>query len=79
MPDSTGDALGGHGNGQFWYAADDAALTDHALYQSYSNTKLGALDVNAVKASLAVSYGSTEAAPIINYLRWLIDTLAAFA
>ena len=69
------DSLGGSGLGPFWFAASDAPITDHPIYQLFSQQKIAAIDAGQVKGYLATSYASAESAPIISYLRWLIATL----
>jgi len=78
MPHET-DALGGAGLGPFWFADSDAAITDHPIYELFSQQKVASIDVSQVKNYLGVAYASAESAPIISYLRWLIDTCAAVA
>jgi hypothetical protein len=78
MPHET-DGLGGSGLGPFWFADSDAAITDHPIYQTFSQLTVGAIDASQVKGYLATSLASAEAAPIISYLRWLIETIAATA
>ena len=73
------DSLGGNGNGSAWFAADDAAITNHAFYQEYSQAQLKDIDAAQVKGRLGLSYGSTEAAPIANYLAWLLNLVLAVA
>lgn len=73
------DSLGGAGLGPFWFADSDAPITDHPIYQEYSLKQLYSIDAMTVKQDLSASYASAESAPIISYLRWLIDTLAAMA
>jgi len=78
MPHET-DSLGGAGLGPFWFADSDALITDHPIYQEYSLKHFYEIDLAAIKTSLAAAYASAESAPIINYLRWLIDTKSATA
>ena len=73
------DSLGGNGNGLAWYAADSADITNHAAYQTYSQQTFASIDANAVKAAIANSRGSAEAAPIVNYLRWILGNVEAIA
>jgi hypothetical protein len=69
------DGLGGSGLGPYWFAASDAPITDHPIYQLFSQQKIGAIDASQVKGQLATAYGSAESSPIINYLRWLLATI----
>jgi hypothetical protein len=78
MPHET-DSLGGAGLGPFWFADSDAPITDHPVYQLFSQQKVAGIDVSQVKGYLSVAFASAESAPIISYLRWLIDTCAAVA
>jgi len=73
------DALGGSGLGPFWFADSDAPITLDPTYQLISQKKLSAIDVNEVKAALGKSHASVESAPLISYLRWVIETLANMA
>ena len=63
MPHET-DGLGGSGLGPFWFADSDAAITDHPIYQTFSQLTVGAIDASQVKGYLATSLASAEAAPI---------------
>jgi len=74
---NVGDALGGEGNGLAWFAADESALTQHPLYQTYSQQFVGSIDVNTLKSQIAQAYPSTEAAPIMNYLKWVLTLCLA--
>jgi hypothetical protein len=73
------DALGGSGLGPYWFADPDAPITLHPTYQMFSQQKLSGIDANQVKTALGTSYPSAESAPLISYLRWLIETLANMA
>ena len=67
------DALGGNGNGSRWYAADNAAITNHPFYQEYSQLQIGTIDVNILKTTIGEMLPSAEASPIINYLKWVLE------
>jgi hypothetical protein len=69
------DGLGGSGLGPFWFAASDAPITDHPIYQLFSQQKISAIDAAQVKGQIGTAYGSAESAPIISYLRWLLATV----
>lgn len=73
------DALGGNGNGELWFAANDAAITNHPFYQEYSQKTLTSIDTNILKSVIADMLPSTQAAPIINYLKWVLATALAVA
>jgi len=75
--DHESDGLGGQGLGPFWFADSDAPITDHPIYQEFSLKPIYTLDAMTVKQRLSQAFASAESAPIINYLRWLIDTIAA--
>lgn len=65
------DRLGASGNGDAWYAPLDAAITDHPLYLKYSKALAG-VDVSALKTEIGSMPATVEAAPILNYLRWVL-------
>ena len=67
------DCLGGNGNGSRWFAAEDAEITNHPLYQAYSQQQFATIDVPALKTAISDSYASAPAAPIINYLSWVLS------
>jgi hypothetical protein len=69
------DALGGQGLGPFWFADEDAAITDHPIYQQFSQMQVAGIDGALVKQHIGSSYASAEAAPILSYLRWLLATI----
>jgi len=71
------DYQGGSGNGTAFYCAPDAALTSSSYYQQYSQTQFKAVDVVQLKANLGNSMASAEAAPIVNYLKWVLDMVLA--
>lgn len=71
------DYQGGSGNGTAFYCAPDAVLTSSAYYQKYSQEQFKAIDVVALKANLGNSVASAEAAPIVNYLKWVHDMVLA--
>lgn len=73
------DALGGSGLGPFWFADSDAPITNHPIYQTFSQLNISSIDVSQLKGYIATSKASAESAPIISYLRWLIETCAAIA
>tara|TARA_Y100000361_G_scaffold126008_1_gene119764 strand:- start:254 stop:478 length:225 start_codon:yes stop_codon:yes gene_type:complete len=73
------DALGGNGNGELWFAANNAEITNHPYYQEYSQKLIGAIDTNVLKQLIGEMYPSTQAAPIINYLKWVLTTALAVA
>jgi len=69
------DGLGGSGLGPFWFADSDAPITDHPIYQQFSQQKIAAIDASQVKGQIASAYASAESAPILSYLRWLLATI----
>tara|TARA_Y100000310_G_scaffold310552_1_gene355923 strand:- start:211 stop:435 length:225 start_codon:yes stop_codon:yes gene_type:complete len=73
------DSLGGNGNGLAWYAGSNAEITNHPLYQSYSQTPIAAIDASGVKGEIASAVASAESAPILNYLMWVLKCVAAIA
>ena len=75
MPDS----LGAFGNGDAWYAPDNSAITNHPVYQSFNKSALSAVDVNSVKTMIASMAPTAEAAPILNYLRWVLSLANSIA
>ena len=66
------DALGGQGNGPAFYAGPTAPIQEHELYLLYSQTQFSAIDLTQLKARIANCTASAEAAPIINYLHWVL-------
>jgi hypothetical protein len=73
------DYQGGSGNGLAWYAASDAVLTNSPIYQELSQILLKNQDVPTLKGLIGGMYGSTEAAPLMNYVRWLLSMTEAIA
>ena len=73
------DQLGGNGNGSAWFAANDAAITNHPLYLKYSQSLIGIIDVNDLKTDMQQSLASSETSPILYYLKWLLDICVAGA
>ncbi len=73
------DSLGGNGNGERWFAANDSAITNHPYYQEYSQQIIGTIDVAVLKQLIGQMYPSTEAAPIVNYLQWVLEACLAVA
>ena len=73
------DALGASGNGLAWYAPDNSAITDHAIYQSLATTSIASQDAATIKAIIGASMPSAEGSPIINYLYWLLTMVEAVA
>lgn len=73
------DGLGAFGNGDAWYCPDNAAITNHPVYQSFNKTALSAVDVNSVKSMIAGMPPTAEAAPILNYLRWVLSLANSIA
>lgn len=73
------DALGADGNGIYWFAADDAAITNHPIYQQFSQMQITDMDPPVLMAQIKNCYGSTEAAPIMNYLWWLLQIVKEVA
>lgn len=67
------DYLGGNGNGYRWFTAEDSALTNHPYYVLYSQQAFANIDVPQLKTTLADSVASGEAAPIVNYLWWVLQ------
>jgi len=52
---------------------DDVLL--HPMYQKYSGQNIGAIVLPQVQTDLAGIKASNEAAPIANYLSWVIRTV----
>lgn len=75
MPAHAGDYQGGKGNGLAWYSALDAELLESTIYTSFSQIAIKDLNAAAIKGILGQSYPSAEAAPLVNYLKWVL-TLA---
>ena len=73
------DYLGGNGNGSRWFAAEDAAITNHPFYQAYSQQPLQSIDVPALKTIISESVPSADAAPILNYLLWVLEACKEIA
>lgn len=74
------DYQGGQGNGSAWYCNNfDAPLLKFSQYTKYSNMAIGAIDANDVKADLGAAKASAEAAPLVNYLNWLLDIIVKVA
>lgn len=73
------DPLGGNGTGERWFASNDAAVTNHPFYQEYSQQALATIDVASLKSTMGGMFPSTEAAPILNYLQWVLEAALAVA
>ena len=67
------DALGGEGNGPAFYAGPTAPIQDHELYILYSRKKWVDINLSEVKSRIQNCLASAEAAPIVNYLRWVLN------
>jgi hypothetical protein len=66
------DQLGGQGNGLAFFAGPTAPIQNHELYILYSTQQFSAINLAEVKARIQNAYASAEAAPIINYLQWVL-------
>lgn len=66
------DALGGEGNGPAFFAGPNAAIQEHELYILYSTQQFSAINLAEVKSRIQNAKASAEAAPIINYLHWVL-------
>lgn len=66
------DYLGGAGNGDAWFAAIDADITNHPLYQQYNKSMLASLDPADIKTLIGGMPPTVETAPVLNYLRWVL-------
>lgn len=74
------DYQGGQGNGAAWYCNDFNApvlLTD--VYANFEGKPLSAIDVNDVKVAIGTCNPSAQAAPVLNYLYWLLTMVEAIA
>ena len=73
------DALGGNGNGPAWFSTEDAAITSHPYYQQFSQMQIKDIGAVAVKAAIGESMASAPAAPIVNYLYWVLTMVNGVA
>ena len=73
------DMLGASGNGDAWYCPVDADITTHPLYQNFNKTMIAAVDVAALKGLIGGMAATSETAPILNYLRWLLSLANSIA
>lgn len=73
------DALGGNGNGYRWFASEDAPLTLSPLYTKWSQQRIASIDATDLKTDITESYGSVQAAPVLNYLVWLLQIVKEVA
>jgi len=74
------DYQGGQGNGSAWYCNDFNApvlLTD--VYASFEGKYIAAMDVQDIKDAIAGCKPSAQSAPVLNYLKWLLDLKLATA
>ena len=71
--------MGGEGNGLAWWSACDAEITNAEIYQAFSQTAISSIDANTVKAALGQAKASAEAAPLINYLVWVLTVVTKVA
>ena len=72
------DWQGGQGNGSAWYCNDFNApllLTD--VYGTYQSKPIQTINPQDVKDSIAACSPTAEAAPVLNYLKWLLDIVVA--
>ena len=72
------DWQGGQGNGSAWYCNDFNApllLTD--VYGTYQSKPIQTINPQDVKDSIAACFPTAEAAPVLNYLKWLLDIVVA--
>ena len=73
------DPLGGQGNGSAWWAESNAQITDMDIYQGFSQTAIANINITALKGVLGAALPSAEGAPLINYLKWVLDMAQAVA
>jgi len=73
------DYQGGNGNGLAWYSAPDAVLTNSPIYQSLSQIEFKDHNVLSLKGILGGMLASAEAAPLINYVKWVLTMTEAVA
>ena len=59
-----------------WHVSDGDSVLNHPTYQVYSQQTFELLNLNEVKDQLRKALASNEAAPVVNYLSWLIRVLA---
>ena len=74
------DYQGGQGNGSAWYCNDFSApvlLTD--VYASFEGKQIGTIDANDIKTAISTCQPSAQSAPVLNYLKWLLDMKLATA
>ena len=71
------DYLGGAGNGDAWFSAIDAEITDHVYYQTYNKQAIGSIDINVLKTLISGMPATAESAPIFNYLRWVLSLVVS--
>lgn len=66
------DPLGGNGNGSAWWCEPTAELTNSPFYQMFSGTAFQNVDIPTIKAAIGQALASCEAAPVVNYLNWVL-------
>ena len=77
---STPNYQGGQGQGLAWYADDfNAPILQSSIYTEYANKVVAGIDLNEVKTALAGMEPSAQAAPLINYLMWVLTIGEAVA
>jgi len=73
------DSAGGNGNGLAWFANPDAPITDETQYQYFSQQQIAGMNAAEIKAAIAGAKASAEAAPLLNYLYWVLTLHLASA
>jgi hypothetical protein len=62
-----------------WNVLPGDPVLAHPMYQKYSTTKFGAIDIAAVKTDLGQVVADNPSSPVVAYLCWIlrIRTLTA--
>jgi hypothetical protein len=72
------DYQGGQGNGSAWYCNDfDAPLLLTSVYAGFQAKPIATINPQDVKDAIVECVPSAEAAPVLNYLKWLLDIVVA--
>ena len=58
-----------------WHVKPNDPILKEALYQKYAGLQYSAIVLPQVQTDLAGVLASNEAAPVANYLSWVIRTL----
>lgn len=67
------DYQGGQGNGLAWYCNDfDAPVLMSSIYGEFQAKPIGTINPQDIKDAIALMVPSAQAAPILNYLVWLL-------